>query len=96
MITNCPYARACRYTTCKPADCTVAATDPTEQPINHPLLGKRVRVVLDHVGFAPDTGPTAVTGTLTRLDTGGEAGVRTDDGRITYCWPALTVTEETP
>lgn len=84
--------------------------DPFEEPVDHPLLGRRVRVVMARTGDCPSGHqhsfddnllclPLAqdeyIVGTLVRLDAGGGFDIRRDiDGKMRYCWPALDIAEE--
>ncbi len=61
--------------------------DPLDDPIDHPHLGKRVTVVLDH-----DNPAAVLTGTLVALTVSGDVTVDTDQGRR-YGWPALDIQE---
>lgn len=80
-----------------------------DQLIDHPLLGRSVRVVMarkgscpgghehpveDDVTCLPLAEDQCIAGTLVRLDAGGEFAIRDADGTMRYCWPALEITEE--
>lgn len=60
------------------------------------LLGKRVRVTLDHGGY-PDPGSPSVivTGQLLGFADSGEFEILMDDGFTHYAWPMLDIEEET-
>lgn len=80
--------------------------DPFEEPVDHPLIGRRVRVTLARKGQCsaphhclPGEGvcmPLAedqtVVGRLVRLDAGGSFDIRCDDGTMAGGWPALDIT----
>jgi hypothetical protein len=53
---------------------------------DHPLLGQRVTVTLDH------DEPAEVTGILLWVDIDGEAAVEDDLGEVRCCWPCLAIT----
>lgn len=66
-----------------------AYRDPMDDPVDHPLLGRRVTVILDH-----DDPAAQLTGTLVALTVSGDVTVDTDAGRR-YGWPALGIAEAT-
>ena len=56
------------------------------------LLGKRVKVTLDHGGYPDPATPAVITeGTFLGFSEGGELEVLEDDGFVHYCWPMLHV-----
>lgn len=62
--------------------------DPFAAPIDHPLIGRRVVVIMDH-----DDPAAKATGVLVGLNGYGESAIDTADGRR-YCWPAVEIRQD--
>lgn len=74
------------------ATSNTSSTPPIQPPLPPPpeaaLLGRRVRVTLNH-------GRDVIArGTLLSVSTMGEIVLQSDDGDVHWCWPRLSVTEE--
>jgi hypothetical protein len=71
---------------------TDAWEDPFDQPVPHPLLGRRVDVRLTD----PPHKREVITGVLVRVTAYGDVEIRLDSGQPIYAWPALEITEAAP
>lgn len=60
--------------------------DPFDVPIDHPLMGQPVTVILDH-----DNPAGTIRGVLTAMDAGGGVSVRQPDGVVVHGWPCLEI-----